>query len=116
MGMRFAQKLNENQNTKLKQNQGSSFLVKGAAAGNCHATDSLEWRGFEILILRRTDCKSARTGCGQIWGDPPEREITPEGEWGTNQGLFAQNIAKVSLKSSITAWYLGFARSTIIPT
>jgi hypothetical protein len=55
MGMRFAQKLNENQNTKLKQNQGSSFLVKGRAAGNCHATDSLEWRGFEILILRQTE-------------------------------------------------------------
>ena len=61
MGMRFAQKLNKNQNTKLKQNQGSSFLVKGGAAGNCPATHSSGGRGFEILILRRESGLKSRT-------------------------------------------------------
>ena len=33
----------------------SPLFVKERRQGRCPATDSLEWRGFEILILRRTE-------------------------------------------------------------
>ena len=37
------------------RNFAAPLFVKERRQGRCPATDSLEWRGFEILILRRTE-------------------------------------------------------------
>ena len=44
----------------------SPLFVKERRQGRCPAADFLEWRGFEILILRRTDSWQAKrhpAGC-----------------------------------------------------
>ena len=52
----------------------SPLFVKERRQGRCPAADSLEGRGFEILILRRTDSWQAKrhpAGCRAA--NPPER-------------------------------------------
>ena len=48
------------------RNFAAPLFVKERRQGRCPATDSLEWRGFEILILRRTNSWQAKrhpAGC-----------------------------------------------------